>query len=422
MPVTTEFEITWSYYDNGSTITTTDFTSRTLGLRIDVAAQVGQVGTRTATVTFDNNDGAMTPGNGGTYGAWDFFERQLFIQATVSDGTSTDTAPLFSGIATDFALNDDGQNSTVVVTAVDPFQVQGRSTPTIDYPAFTNVYPTNTTVNALLAVLFQVDDDVPTFGWTGGAPSWGVVRKDQIEDEAQHAWAAGEITGAAADVINQNILPSDVTSALPDAARGVLSAYKMSVGRLLWYEATNPKVSFANKPGSVGLPFAELERGFNTDELTNAANITAVSTTTTATSSVQSSRSKYGARTRTYTVTGTDDYADRAAGNWANRFADSSFDVRTITTSTAQIEDQLDPAGWMNWVYALSRPAWHLYDVTFTPTNGTETTETLVSVGYTIDATPQDAIVTFAMRPAATHTVFTLDSDDYGILDTNRLG
>ena len=421
MPVTTEFEISFNYYDNGSDLITTYFTGRTLGLQIDVAAQVGQLGTRTATVTFDNNDGAMTPGNGGTYSAWDFFERQLFIQAIVSNGTSTDSAPLFGGIVTDFALNDDGRNSTVVVTAVDTFQIIGRSTPAGEYPAFTPSYPSNNTVFALLTAFARAADDIPTFGYTGGT-YWAITRKDAIEDEAQHAWAAGEIEGAVGDVVNQNILPSDVTSALPDAARGVSDAYKMSVGRLLWYEATNPKVSFSNKAGSVGLPFAELERGFNTNELTNSANATAVSTTTTASSSVQSSRSKYGARTRTYQVTAIDAYATRAAQNWANRFADASFDVRTITTSTAQIEDKLDPAGWMNWVYALSRPAWHLFDVTFTPTGGTETTETLVSVGYTIAATPNDATVIFQMRPAATHAVFTLDSADYGILDTNRLG
>ena len=422
MPVTTEFDISFNYYDNGSDLTTTDFTGRTRGFQIDVAAQVGQLGTRTATVTFDNNDGAMTPGNGGTYGAWDFFERQLFIQATVSDGTSTDTAGLFSGIVTDFALNDDGRNSTVTVTAVDVFQIIGRSTPAGEYPAFSWSYPSNTTSWALMNAFDRATDDIPKFGFTAFSTYWAVSRKVANEDQAQHEWAAGEISGAVGDVVNQNILPSDVTSALPDAAVGVLDAYKMTLGRLLWYEVVNPKVSFANKPGSVGLPFAELERGFNTDELTNAANVTAVSTTTTATSSVQSSRSKYGARTRTYQVTATDYYAERAAQNWANRFADASFDVRSITTSTSQIEDQLDPAGWMNWVYALRRPAWHLYDVTFTPTGGSETTETLVSVGYTIAATPNDATVIFQMRPAATHTVFTLDNADYGILDTNRLG
>lgn len=422
MPVTTEFGVQFNYYDNGVDLTETDFTARTLGLQIDVAAQAGQMGTRTATVTFDNNDGAMTPGNGGTFSAWDFFERQLYIKATVDNGIDTPfPCELFGGIVTDFALNDDGRNSTVTVTAVDPFQIQGRSTPTTDYPAFSFTYPNNTIIYALLDVLSEVDDDLPTLG-SSSPPGWATSSRMAQEDMSQHEWAAGEITGAAADVINQNILPSDVTSALPQVPLGLEYGYVLDVGRLLFYQAFDEKVSFSNKPGSVGLPFAELERGFNTDELTNAANVTAVSTTTTASSSVQASRSKYGARTRTYQVTGTDDYATRAAGNWANRFADASFDVRTITTSTAQIEDKLDPAGWMNWVYALRRPAWHLFDVTFTPTGGTETTETLVSVGYTIAATPNDATVIFQMRPAATHTVFTLDSADYGILDTNRLG
>ena len=421
MPVTTTFGVNFNYYDNGVDLTETSFTSRTLGFHLDVQAQAGQVGTRTVTVTFDNNDGALTPNNGGTYAAWDFFERQLYIYATVDDGTTSEDWGLFGGVVTDFALNDDGINSTVTMTAVDPFQVQGRSTPTTDYPAFSFTYPNNTIVYALLDVLSEVDDDLPNLG-SSSPPGWGVSARMQQEDMSQHEWGAGEITGAAADVINNNVLPSDVTSALPQVPLGLELGYVLDVGRLLFYQAFDEKVSFNNAAGSKGLPFADIERGFSTDELTNVANLTTVDTGHAAASSVPASRAKYGARARTYTVTGTDDYADRGADNWAHRFADSSFDVRSVTTSTAHVQDRLDPADVEQWKLALRRPAWHLYDVTFTPTGGTETTETLVSVGYTIDATPQDAIVTFAMRPAATHAVFTLDSDDYGILDTNRLG
>ena len=46
MAVTTTWRIEVGYYDNGTTFTTTDFTSRTLGLTVDHFTDLGVIGTK----------------------------------------------------------------------------------------------------------------------------------------------------------------------------------------------------------------------------------------------------------------------------------------------------------------------------------------------------------------------------------------
>ena len=71
MAVTTTWAVKIGYYNNGTTFTKTDLTSRTTGLTIDQFTDLGIVGTATAAVTFHNNDGAMTPLAGGTFSSTD---------------------------------------------------------------------------------------------------------------------------------------------------------------------------------------------------------------------------------------------------------------------------------------------------------------------------------------------------------------
>tara|TARA_R110002124_G_scaffold81413_3_gene214607 strand:+ start:2961 stop:4196 length:1236 start_codon:yes stop_codon:yes gene_type:complete len=411
MAVTTTFKVQFGYYANGTDLTLTDFTNRTQGLSTETRAAIGQLGTRTALVTFDNNDGAMTPGNGGTYSAWDFFKRGLFVSADVSNGVATSNAKLFSGVVTDFEVNDDGRNSTVTVTAVDAFQIIGRSTPKTDYAALAS----SPTAGAIQAVLADNVTAIPKIGQS--VPSWTVSAKTTSANDTRHKWDTGEIIGAAGDVLNNNLLTAGMLTALPDASDN--GRWTLGVGVLNWGEL---KLTFAES-GTTDLPFATIARGFNTPELTNNANLTTVDTGYNVAKSNATSADKYGARARTYTVTADGaTYADHGADSWANRFADSTFDVRQLDTSTAHVESHLADGSYLDWKNALERPAWYLFDVTFTPTGGSSTTETLVSAGCRISATPNNAQVTFTFLPASSYGWFTLNNDDLGILDQNRLG
>lgn len=411
MAVTTTFKVQFGFYDNGTDLTLTDFTNRTLGLLTETAAAIGQLGTRTASVTFDNNDGAMTPGNGGTYSAWDFFERGLFVSADVSNGAATSNAKLFSGVVTDFEVNDDGRNSTVTVTAVDAFQIIGRSTPKTAYAALA----TNPTAQAIQAVLADNVTAIPKIGQS--SPSWTVSAQTTSANDTRHKWGAGEITGAAGDVFNNNLLTAGMLTALPVASN--TGQWAVAVGVLNWGET---KLTFAES-GTTNLPFSTIARGFNTPELTNSADLTTVDTGYNVVRTDATSAAKYGARARTYTVTADGaTYADHGADSWANRFADSTFDVRQLVTSTAHVQSHLADGSYLDWFNALERQAWYLFDVTFTPTGGSSTTETLVSAGCRISATPNNAQVTWTFLPASSYGCFTLDVAGLDTLDVNRLG
>lgn len=411
MTVTTSWLIRVGYYDDGTSITLTDFTSRTLGMSVDVSAEVGQVGTRTATVTLDNNDGALTPGNGGTYSAWDWFERGLFIRAEVTDGTTTQNVDVFGGIVSDFTLDDDGRNSTVTITAVDAFQIIGRASPTTTYTAAAGV----NTAQAFTSILADNVDGIPKIGQT--TPSWTLNVTTSGSSDTQHRWDAGEISGAAGDVLNGNVMPSSMLTAVPSGAN--TGRWTLNVGRLTW---SNNVLDF-DESGGTAIPFRTIQRGFDTAAVSNTATLTTVDTGYVATSTETVSVGKYGARARTYTVTADGaTYADPGADEWANRFAESTFDVRELVTSTSQVADQLADASFADWADALFRPCWQPFTVTFTPTGGTPVTENVVSAGYLITATPQDTVVRFRFVPRAVFDDFILDDTRQGVLGTNRLG
>lgn len=411
MTVTTSWLVRVGYYDDGTTITLTDFTSRTLGMSVDVSADVGQVGTRTATVTLDNRDGALTPDNGGTYSAWDWFERGLFIRAEVTDGTTTQNVDVFGGIVSDFTLDDDGRTSTVTITAVDAFQIIGRASPTTTYTAVASV----TTDQAFTSILADNLDGIPKIGQT--TPSWTLNVTTSGSSDTRHRWDAGEISGAAGDVFNNNVMPSSMLTAVPSGAN--TGRWNLNVGRLTWSD----NVLDFDEAGGTAIPFRTVQRGFDTAAVSNTATLTTVDTGYIATSTEATSVGKYGARARTYTVTADGaTYADPGADEWANRFSESTFDVRELVTSTSQVADQLDDASLADWANALFRPCWQPFTVTFTPTGGTSVTENVVSAGYRITATPQDAVVRFRFVPRAVYDDFILDDTSQGVLGTNRLG
>jgi len=127
MTVETSWIVRIGYYDNGTDYTTTDFTSRTLGLSVAQSTELATIGTSKARISLDNNDGELTPGAGGTYGATEWFKYALEINCQIDyDAGSTVTTQVFAGIIDGFDLQDDGIDSTVTISAVDVFQTASR--------------------------------------------------------------------------------------------------------------------------------------------------------------------------------------------------------------------------------------------------------------------------------------------------------
>ena len=80
----------------------TDYTSRVAGMNVKQRLGRARLGTGNAVVTMLNNDGALTPNAGGTYSSVDWFSQLVRINCTVTDGVSSETANVFSGIVKDF--------------------------------------------------------------------------------------------------------------------------------------------------------------------------------------------------------------------------------------------------------------------------------------------------------------------------------
>ena len=62
MAITTSWSVKLEQYSNNI-----DVTTRTLGARVAQSVEVGKMGHGEATIEIDNNDGAFTPFNNGTY-------------------------------------------------------------------------------------------------------------------------------------------------------------------------------------------------------------------------------------------------------------------------------------------------------------------------------------------------------------------
>ena len=412
MPVETSWTIEFGYSSDGSNVTWTNLTTRVLGFSNDTRVVLGQIGQNSVTITLDNNDGALTPGAGGTYSAWDWFARAVHIRALVDlSPNPTAAGELFTGLVDDFNLVDDGRNSTVTINAVDIVQILGRATTTATYSAVVNL-DTDNTIDSVIADGFTV----PTIG-LNPAPAFEV----QLQGSSLlvHQWGDGGVTGSPGDIISNNVLPAGLFTFIGKPFRST-SAFKWySVVQYLSKGATT--VSFENG-GTNTLPFHEVRRGFNTDELTNAYQQTRIDGSGTSSATNTASQAKYGVRQRSYTTSTTSNvYGDPAAEDWANRFADSTFDVQELVTSAAIVEAK---DGWyLDWAHVLGAELLLTpTDVTFTPTGGSSTTEQCVIVGRRVDATPSDSVVTLTLRPASTYRSFILDNTTYGVLDQNRLG
>jgi hypothetical protein len=107
----------------GQRLGMTSLTNRAQGAQVTTRVQLGDFGSNRAIVTLRNDDGALTPGAGGTYSSVDWYSQALQLIGN----TGTYDFKVFYGIITSFSLQDDGVNSTVVLEADDFFTTGGRA-------------------------------------------------------------------------------------------------------------------------------------------------------------------------------------------------------------------------------------------------------------------------------------------------------
>ena len=427
----------------GGVDTSTDFTDRCQGFNISQRLQLSRITSHRAIITLDNQDGALTPGAGGTYDSVDWFAQAVFITCTVN---GTNTARTFHGIIDDFDFFDDGTRSTVTITAVDWLTIGSRALSQSDvtivsgssWPSLTNTIfiifiMGNTSPTPAYYVLPKLDR---TYGEVragatgsdiGGFPflSLGTV-------DIRFDWKTGDSLG---DILTNNVQPGVPSVIWPtfiesDTYRGTdVAFYRWCVaGDLL--SRTDPNANtytfVAQSPSAGELLIGDIDRGYNIDELVNQTELETIWSSHTASATDTTSTTTYGIRSyranSTYMEADAD--LDKMASTIVNRFAEPRFTPRRLTFTNAHLASL--PAGSSLQVAKLldaNQGLWQACTTEYTPTGTTTTvTDSSVISGRTIRVTPGSTSVVIDLLPSADYQTLTLDSTVLGVLDENRLG
>ena len=427
MAITTSWAVKIGYYDNGTTWSLTDLTDRVTGLTVDQFTDLAVVGTSTAAVTFENSDGELTPGAGGTYSSTDWFRRALVIQATVTSNSGSETVQVFGGIIDDFDLQDDGISSTVTMGAIDVIQTAGRQPVDFGYGSVT--YSSGHTITRVLLEPASVENNTVLPNWGETAEPDGVLTVTDVSGgNGRPVRLEADVAeqGPVGDYMANQVVTAGLTAIWPgalDVSDGHAELFTLENAI-----RTSPKsFSFAESPGAGEFPFRDLHREFNIDQLTNVVQITRVGQTDTQTAPFTSATIPiYGPRVRIYeSGATTDDNAIGDAQDWQQRFEYARFVAEKIRVTAGMIEQDGTDADYDDWADLLDPEfgIWAGAKIEYTPAGSASSlTEYSLIIGRTIKASPNDTTITMTLRPLKDYGVFILDDPTFGVISQNRLG
>lgn len=451
MSIKTTFTVELVQFGN-----TIDITSRTLGANIQQSVQVGSMGYGKAVLTLDNNDGAFTPFNEGTYSGINIYAFAIIIKANIITG-STATVNVFGGLVQDFSFVDDGRNSQVQLMAEDILTVAGRSK-----VAFLNADPDvysfpDLALSFLLngysasGTTIFAELELPDFG--AEDVRFNVSEADIPLDSGDPPYApfvvkiVGYDDNTIADVINAALLPCGPAVFIPTSLEfitisGVTTALvncKLLYGGLVPSSSGRKDFVFADDPSGDELPLQSVDRGFNMDDVVNSAQITrndplqfggAPTETRTATSA--KSVAEYGIRNVEFgqvahawdVLTANFGFLEhgsqQTAERWANMFDTPRFFPRKISLTSKQVEGlPATSTASTQWAAYLNigTGVWNTGRVVYTPTGASaERTDRVVVASRIIEITPTNATVTIDCLPMQDNMSFVLDNSDLGKL------
>lgn len=416
-----------------------DVTSRVYGFSTDVNAPIGRFGRAVAQITLDNNDGAFTPGAGGTYSDINWFKQGVFIKAVVQGPSASETVQLFHGILTEFDLTDDGLNSTVTIQCVDALTVGGQSVSTFSAPSspgtqggspsswIMSAFNGSTAGNAFLSGV-----EMPILGASRrqvlqvvseilGNQYFGVAFPPVIIYLSEFS-----LSQPALDWLNNTILPSGPNVAWPGRISGGSQGPQYYVNaldvHLVRRASERSDVVFAEQATGGELPFRDLDRAFTSDQLINQAVIgnlfNVYVAQETVTTKNEESIKKFGVRSLSASgvmsgrPTGSgaigefpsDVTVTRISERYANVRSEVEFAVRSLTVSLSMVDDKVggsqSSADMFAQLLDQSDSLWQLASVEYTPTGGSSAkTEHAVIVGRRVSATPNDVRVDLTLLP-----------------------
>lgn len=444
MAVTTTFSV-YLGQPNESGATTVNLTSRVTGASVRQSCEYNTFATSGATVTITNNDGAFTPGGGGTYGTRDFFRDGLFVYATVTNASGSTTTGVFFGVVTDVDVFDDGVTSTVTFEAVDAWQFVGTS------PSFTASYSTGVVTPVQFAASSFLN--YPRVALPGmGRLYTAAFAIERMADTLPLTAFGSSITytnANIADVMINQIMPAASTICWPgrvykDTTGGnifyatqnmVTGSMTRANGTIAGDGSTNNRINYVFKQSALGLndlPFNSITQEFNNGELVNRAEVTdTLGNSTTAVSAT--SVGNYGGKTERYTATlpVINETADvvgnipastvQVAARLANRRDTTQFIPSTLVVTAGTVEQFANDGAAARWTSLLSVDDgfYQQASITFQGKGSTSQTDQAVIWSRTLEITPDDCRVTFGLKSWVTWHSFILDIDK---LDTDRLG
>jgi len=448
MTIYTEWAVFAGGFDAATTVNATtgipsdsnDLTSRTKTIVVDHQIMFGQVGNASCSVTFDNTDGALTPGGGGTFSATDWFQQPLFIapKADTSDppgfvaqdpGTTNlpTNVPYFVGPITDVDHTDDGFTSTVTFKAVDWLSYMARLTYTSAWSA---------TDERLPAVML---DALPLA--SGSFPKWGAsllvkLPLARADEEWEHLTQSGAVGDYAGDAVARAIAADGgiMFAGFTSFAGGTTTVIYYQDGIERRRLAKNPSTAVelvfeeADNLGTTDLPFRNLDVGFNNERIITHAEVTREGGSSQS-SAADATAAKYGPRS--ITVGNTPHVDDTAASDLAtfytSRFDQVVFAPRSLEVTGAMIQNYCNDAAIdvVKHLMASNTYEWGALfgetKVTWTGAGASSQTAAVLPFRTQMVATPEDWTMRLTFRDATNFGGFILDSNEQGILDTNRL-
>lgn len=410
----------------GTAASPTSFSDRVMSMNIRQSVDVNVIGRGQATVTLLNQDGALTPGGGGTYSSTDWFAQGVFIAAITDTGGAGTTTQVFHGVVVDFDLKDDGVFSTVTITALDGLTLAAKTVGS----QIPSSYAYDTAYGQL------VDRYGIVFPRLGSTDAEGIVTSEYGFTQPQVGINFGSPTirpTTYADALQTYLIPSvnDVTWATTITATGSPSITEYAIRSLGSTTTREPAEQHtfefdpsASLSGSK-LPFDNdgFTQAFNNDTLINQAEIKGSSTGLTTQTSTNSSNTSYGNRTVQYTATLNlaDSEALEIATRLTNRYSTIRFNPVSLRTSAKLIYSRADNAAKNKWaaLLGIKDGLWQKVKITWTGSGAASQTALCMLKGRTINVTPSDTIVTLELLNWYDNHGFILDQDE---LDYGRLG
>lgn len=410
----------------------TNFTSRVMSMNIDQSVDVNVVGRGQCTITLLNEDGALTPGGGGTYTSADWFAMGVFVTALTNTGGSDTETVVFHGVVTDFDLVDNGVFSTVTITALDGLTIVGKTAVLTDIPLSGSTDYGSLMLVAIGDARYQLN-----YLKLGKSTAIGVYNDLTVDGPflgyavLTNVYALNQSYSTYADLLQTTVVPSvnDVVYATKILVNGTRADYYLNITPVTMTPSSTNRNDFEFDPSASlsgsKLPF-DIEgftQSFNNDELMTQVNIKGNFPSATTSNAVSGDIGTYGNRNVQYTNTFVFNQtaSDAMANNLINRFSNVKFVPASLGISAKQVKAYAADAAHSKWykLLGIETGLWQKCKITWTGSGAASQTKYSIIKGRSINVTPDNTYVSLRLADWVNNHSFILDTDQ---LDTDRLG